>query len=57
MGRCSLDDFQITDDKTIVKGDRTEALRRSPGSSMSLMRTSVISTVVLLAKSQNYWQL
>ena len=25
------------------------ALRRSPGSSMSLMRTSVISTVVLLA--------
>src|SRR5262245_20474117 len=29
------------------------ALRRSPGSSMSLMRTSVISTVVLLAQSRD----
>jgi len=44
----SLDDLQVADDEAVVQRDRTNACKRSPGSSMSLMRTSVISTAVLL---------
>ena len=44
--------FRSRTTKQSSKVIEQNALRRSPGSSMSLMRTSVISTAVLLAKSR-----
>src|SRR3990172_10056151 len=43
--------FRSRTTKQLSKVIEQKALRRSPGSSMSLIRTSVISTVVLLANS------